>query len=61
MCNIRHFARIQLGKHSDRLLAHGREAIAQPTELATGQLLELAPKGTKIKVVEAVSMSLLQR
>ena len=36
MRNVRHGARVQLGKHSDRLLAHGHKAVAQPAELAVG-------------------------
>ena len=61
MRNIRHGARVQLGKHLDRLLACGPKASCEFAELAVGHLLELAPKGAKIKVVEAVAVSLVQR
>ena len=60
MRNIRNRARIQLRKHSDRLLAHGRKAVAEPAELAAGERLELAPEGANMEVVELVSVPLLQ-
>ena len=61
MRNVRHLARAQLGQHSDRLLAHGRKAIAEPAELAVGERLELAPEGANMEAVELVAVPLLQR
>ena len=56
MRNVRHLARAQLGKHSDRLLAHGRKAVAEPAELTAGERLELAPEGGNMEAVELVPM-----
>ena len=60
MRNIRHRARVQLGKHSGRLLAHRRKAIAEPTESTTGERFELAPEGANMEAVEIIAVSLLQ-
>jgi hypothetical protein len=56
MRDVRHLARFQLGKHSDRLLAHRRKAIAQPAELTTGERLELAPEGAQMEAIELVAV-----
>jgi len=40
----------------DRLLAHGRQAIAQPAKLTTGERLELAPEGAQMKLIELVTV-----
>tara|TARA_B100000524_G_scaffold40924_1_gene19700 strand:+ start:143 stop:364 length:222 start_codon:yes stop_codon:yes gene_type:complete len=61
MHNIRHLARVKLGKHSGRLLAHGRKAIAKPAESTMGERLELAPEGGNMEAVEIIAVSLLQR
>ena len=60
MRNIRHATRVQLGKHSGRLLAHRRKAIAEPTESTTGERFELAPEGANMEAVEIIAVSLLQ-
>ena len=61
MRNIRHPARIQLGKHSDRSLAHRLKSFAEPAKLTAGERLELAPEGTNMEAVELIAVSLLQR
>ena len=61
MRHVRHFACAQRGKHSARLLAHGRKAIAQPDESTTGERFELAPEGANMEAVEIIAVSLLQR
>ena len=61
MRNIRHPARVQLGKHSDRLLAHRLKSFAEPAELTTGERLKLAPEGANMEAVEIIAVSLLQR
>ena len=61
MHNIRHRARVQLGKHSGRVLAHRRKAIAEPAESTTGERFELAPEGANMEAVEIIAVSLLQR
>jgi hypothetical protein len=60
MHNIRHLARVKLGKHSGRLLAHRRKAIAKPAESTTDERLELAPEGGNMEAVEIIAVSLLQ-
>ena len=60
MRNVRHRTSVELGEHSDRLLAHGRKAVVEPTELSPGKRLETAPEGIKIEVVEAMAVSLVQ-
>ena len=61
MRNIRHRARVQLGKHSGRLLAHRHKAVAELAESTPGERLELAPEGANMKAVEIIAVSLLQR
>ena len=60
MRNIRHRARVQLGKHPGRLLAHRRKAVAEPAESTPGERLELAPEGANMEAVEIIAMSLIQ-
>ena len=60
MHNIRHLARVKLGKHSGRLLAHTRKAITKPAESTTGERFELAPEGANMEAVEIIAVSLLQ-
>ena len=61
MRNVRHLACVQLGKHSHRLLAHRREAMAEPTELTAGECLEPASEGSHMDAIELGAVSLLQR
>ena len=60
MHNIRQLARVKFGKHSGRLLAHTRKAIAETVESTTGERLELAPEGGNMEAVEIIAMSLMQ-
>ena len=60
MHNIRHLARVKLGKHSGRLPAHRSKAITKTVESATGERLELAPEGANMEAVEIIAMSLMQ-
>ena len=61
MRNACQLARVQLRKHSNRLLANRRKAIAEPAELTTGERLELAPEGANMEAVEIIGVSLLKR
>jgi hypothetical protein len=60
MHNSRHLARVQLGKHSYRLLAHWLKLIAEPPELSVGERLEPAPEGSRMEAIELTAVSLLQ-
>ena len=60
MRNVRYLARVQLGKHSYRLLAHWRKVIAKPPELSVGERLEPAPEGSRMEAIELTAVSLLQ-
>ena len=60
MRNVRYLARVQLGKHSYRLIAHWRKLIAEPPELTAGERLEPAPEGSRMEAIELTAVSLLQ-
>ena len=60
MRNGRNFARVQLGKHSNRLLARRRKAFAESAQLTPGERLEPAPEGANMEAVEIIAVSLLQ-